>query len=105
MIEFFTAIWEWILNIPTMIMDSISYLVDQLKILFYELMTSIVEFTSNTFVDFTSSSNYLGGMETNYLSLSQDTRYAVEALNIPEAILLIISAYILRFTIKMIPFV
>jgi len=105
MIDFFTSIWNWILDIPNMIMDSISYLIDQIKIMFYELMTNIVNFTSDTFVSFTSSSNYLQGMETNYLSLSQDTRYAVEALNIPEAILLIISAYILRFTIKMIPFV
>jgi len=103
MITFFSTIWAWILSIPTKIEAAIDFLISKLEIFFYDFLTSMINFSSSTIDGFLGSSSFTQQFENNYLGLSLDTRYAVEALNIPEAILIVISAYALRFAIKLIP--
>ena len=65
----------------------------------------MVTYSTDLVLSLFTNNAFLSGMETNYIGLSQDTRFAMEALNIPEAILIIVAAFALRFTIKLIPFI
>ena len=103
MIQFFDAIWSWILSIPEKIEAAINFLIVKAEIFFYDLVTALVNFASTTIDTTIGTSSFKTQFESSYLGLSADTRYAVEALNIPEAILIIIGAYVIRFAIKMIP--
>ena len=103
MIDFFTAIWGWLLSLPDKTSAAFDYLMTELKIIFYDLLTASVDSAVSLFTSFTSSTTYLSTFESSYGLLSLDTRYALDALNIPEAVILIISAYSLRFAIKLIP--
>jgi len=103
MITFFNIIWSWILSIPTKVQAAFDYLIIEFKILFYDLLTELINFASDTMTAFFGTTQFTQQFESNYIGLSLDTRYAIETLNIPEALLIIISAYVLRFVIKLIP--
>lgn len=105
MITFFTTLWEWILNLPNLISDSIDYFMIESEIFYYEMLSTGLDSSVDFFTTFMSSATYLSVFESSYLGISTDTRYAIEALNIPEAIILVISAMTLRFIIRMLPFV
>jgi len=103
MLDFFTTFWHWLLELPEHLSEAFAYLMTELKIIFYELLTSIVESATLLFLGFTQSTTYLSTFENSYGLLSNDTKYALEALNIPEAVILIVSSMSLRFAIKLIP--
>ena len=105
MIIFFTTIWNWILNLPTLIGESIDYFLIEFEIFYYEMLTTGLDSSINFLTTFMSSTTYLSTFENSYLGISTDTRYAIEYLNIPEAIILVVTAMTLRFIIRMLPFV
>lgn len=103
MLDFFTSIWQWLLSFPDKVSAAFDYLIIELQIVYYDLMASMVESTVSFIEAFTNSTTYLSTFENSYGLLSLDTRYALDVLNIPEAVILIISAMSLRFAIKLIP--
>ncbi len=104
MLDFFSSIWQWILDIPTLISDSITYLLVELEILFYNVMTKFIDNSFSMIQTFTTSDNYLSTFQSTYGQLPVEARHALDVLNIPEAIILITGAWVSRFVYKLLPF-
>lgn len=98
---FFDWISGWLNSFWSLLYDGLVWLLMKYLIFQYEKMLWLVNLGKDILLGFVTSSGIMTNFTSAWGSLPVNARAVLEILRLPEAVLLILGAYVIRFTLRM----
>ena len=104
MFEFFDVIYEFLINIPTLIMDAVAYLMAQLFIFYVKGKLWLVTFSWDVAQVVIAELNISAQLQAVWGGIDNQTMQTLAFFRIPEALNMILAAFPTKMIMRMLGF-